>query len=280
MATAFESIASATVEAGSTITITKPSGVVSGDLMIAIIGAASADTAASLAGWTVSRDTASEPFRVTALFRVAGGSEGTDYTFDSAADGQAKIGCIVRISGAAFSGAANIVVPDNFSAVGSTATPTYANPITQATSGILLYGALAYAQVTTTDQAITNDNPTWTERLDLQYNATEDVSLSLATATATADSSTGNQTLTLSGAAQSMGFIISVKENTNVTVSPAVITITASIPAPTVTGNADVSPAVITITASVQAPTVTTAAAKWSNTQKSSAPSWSNTQKS
>lgn len=84
--------------ASSSITLTKPTGVVSGDVMYAMIFQDAAPLV-SLAGWTqlATGNTPTNSFPVTLFRRVAGASEGASYTFSGGGtNGQ---GIMVAFSG-------------------------------------------------------------------------------------------------------------------------------------------------------------------------------------
>lgn len=92
----FWSSASAEVTFATGLTITKPSGVVSGDLLIAIVlggnGTWTGDT-----GWTEAIDQGATP-GIRVAYKVAGGSEGASYTFTGSASG-VKFGIILCYRG-------------------------------------------------------------------------------------------------------------------------------------------------------------------------------------
>lgn len=83
---------------GGAITITKPAGVVSGDVMYALI-LQDAGSLPVLAGWTQlgTGNTPTNTFPVTVLRKVAGGSEGASYAF--AVGATLGEGIIVAFSG-------------------------------------------------------------------------------------------------------------------------------------------------------------------------------------
>lgn len=286
MSTAFRASASASkVHAGGTdtLTINKPTGTVEGDMLIAILGINGiAATNYALSGWTSLADANDgNNYGIKIFWKIAGASEGASYGFSiSTPPNTGLVGAIVCISGAEFAGLGNISFSTDSNA-SATTTHTFTPGITPTlTNALLIHGAFGRGLCTFSTYAITNNNPTWTEREDLQINATDDASLAVATATPSAASATGDWTLTLSSSLEAVGFILAIQENTSVTVSPAVISFTASVQSPSITGDANVSPAVINLTASVEAPTVTTAESKWKNTAKSSAGSITNTAKS
>ena len=87
MAVTYQSQASATPSSGTTITVTKPSGTVDGDVLVALIVAESSTPGVTItppAGWTAvgSGGVPSGTNRIGGCWsRVAGGSEPANYTF-------------------------------------------------------------------------------------------------------------------------------------------------------------------------------------------------------
>ncbi len=126
---------------GSTITITKPSGVVSGDLMLVFISTDGATTSHTSSGWTtVEEETTSTGAKCTLaiMSKIAGGSEPSDYTFTGGGN-QTRCGIIFRIDGqnATFKDVSGI---DN---TGDSATPTAPDVTTTVDDCLVL---CAYAQ--------------------------------------------------------------------------------------------------------------------------------------
>lgn len=87
----------ATTGSGTTsLTINKPTGVVSGDIMIVNIANDNNNGAASLSGWTLI-DSKNPDGSVSLLYKIAGGSEPSSYAFSVA--GSPSVGSIVAFSG-------------------------------------------------------------------------------------------------------------------------------------------------------------------------------------
>jgi hypothetical protein len=290
MAVAFGSIATATVNSTGTatsLTITKPTGLAAGDYMVAIFGYSGNTNPWALTGWTSvlnPNDTSARVLNILVKVASASDASASDFTFtiSSGAEPNNVCGALLRITGNLFSGTANVVASDND--VSGAASPSYTGGVTPgAANTLLIMGAVAgnsVSGVTTGSYAVTNDNPSWTERADFtETGGAEDILLAIATATYSVGTTTGNYSLAFSAdPGDSIGFLLSINESTNVTVTPDVITMTSAVQAPTLTGSASVSPSVITMTSSVQAPTTATAAAEWTNTDKSSS-SWTNPDK-
>ena len=268
------------------VTLTKPAGLAAGELMIAVISYS--DTVETqffaLTGWTshtLSQE--SGDLVTTILWKVAdaGDAAASDFTFTKTAGDEVVNLCaaLMRITGSGFSGLGNITAAD--SGISSDAAAVYTGGVTPTANSLLIMIATSGGTTATASTyAIVTSDPTWTERAELtSIDSSPDNNLVIATAVRTEATATGNFSLTWSAdPGESVGFLFSIQESTNVTVSPSVITATLSVQAPTVSGGATVSPAVITMTATIQAPTVTLTDPKWTNTDKSST-SWVNQDK-
>jgi len=140
------------------ITIAKPTGVISGDVMIVNIAQGNNDaTSASLSGWTLidgrSLDGITERY-ATALYRVADGTEGANFTFTLGAGVDAAAGSIIAFSGVNGTGGFKAdgtaggpfdVDPGTFNLGGSGSTTVTALTTTTATSNaaVIMLGAAA-----------------------------------------------------------------------------------------------------------------------------------------
>lgn len=284
MAVAVSSQSSTNFADSTTLTITKPTGVVDNDLLVAIIyGGGLAEINSVPSGWTlIQQQTTSNALELSTYYKVAS-SEGASWQWGFDASGQVA-GVVLRITGH------NTLVNIETSAKSSQSndeTPSFTNSVTPSQANSLIIFASGAEQFTdntpsASSYAIATDNPTWTELLDIASGAGDDA-LAVAYAIRTATSATGNSSLTWSdnsnNTIDTAGILIVIPPRVDVTVSPSVISATFSVQAPTVTGSAVVSPTVITATFSVQAPTVTIEAPKWVNKDKSST-SWNNQNKS
>lgn len=85
-----------------TVVINKPTGTQSGDLMIAFMaGGLGAITWSGDTSWTAVTDQNALP-NLRVAYKVAGGSEGSSYTFTASASTSHLTGCIVTYRGAAY----------------------------------------------------------------------------------------------------------------------------------------------------------------------------------
>lgn len=287
MAVAYGSVNSATLAgAGGSgiLSITKPTSLASGDMMVAVCGihGQPADFTPE-AGWaTLFTANDGNNYGIRAFWKIANSTDAaaTDFDFTIVnTSGDGIVGWLVRITGSLFIGIGNFTFTsdvNNSGATSHTFTPGVTPP---SATALYLMGAYARGLTTESGYAITNNNPTWTERVDTNINTTRDSTLSLATAVATSINPTGDFSLTLANSLEAIGFLIAIEESTNVTVSPGVQSVVVSVQDPTVTGGATASPAVIAVNVNIQAPTVITPAAKWLNPDKNNS-SWDNLSKS
>ena len=284
MAVAYEAVASAGPAGkanGETLVITKPANTADGDLLIASFGimtrSATTPQMSTLSGWTLISRTGTGNQRLNLFYKVAS-SEGADYTWQyTGEDDSGVAGAIYRISGAGNPTSIQSSVEEGTSPWAVTLTPTFHDSlaliITTANDGT----ADSTGSVST--YAITTNNPTWTERVDINadldayFGAGNPSEMLLAGATASRPEQTATGDASATIAAYNggvLGALMIIPPVSSVTVSPSVISAVATVQDPTVTGGATVSPSVITATASVIAPTITTEATKWSNTTKNS----------
>lgn len=281
MAVTYQSSQTTSYASGTTVVVTKPTGLAVGDLMVACIQALgiTAHTDITCSGWTT--ETGNTSLDAAILKKVADSSDvaASNFTFDLAGT-YISGGAITRITTASSTWTTGTI----FNA-GATSTPTFTTGITPATTDSLMLmfvvGVGNGGVETSSAYAITTNNPSWTEAYDIGINSTSDGTIALAYANRPENSATGNFSATCSGSTNTkFGLLISIPELLNVTVSPSVIDLTLSVQAPAVTGGATVSPSVIDLTASVQAPTVTTPSSVWNNEDKSSNSTFTNTPKS
>lgn len=107
--------------------VTKPAGVVAGDLLIAVMAATFGTFWTPEAGWTELVDQGSRP-SLAAARKTAGGAEPADYDFGNASSTGRELAAIIAIRGGAF---------DVVGAIG-TGDPIVAPTITLTRSGLLL----------------------------------------------------------------------------------------------------------------------------------------------
>jgi len=97
---AYQSFAEAKVvqDSADQVTVAKPAGVVENDLMVSVIVTDQDATAITCTGWTAAIESYTLSVSVAVLYKVAGASEGSDYTF-SWTGNQSAYAFIMRITG-------------------------------------------------------------------------------------------------------------------------------------------------------------------------------------
>lgn len=132
---------------GTTILITKPTGTVSGNLLIALLVSVSGDASdMSGSGWThvaTAPPSGANNIKVGILYLIAGGSEPADYTFTVSGTNAGRRGGIIRVSGfdsSTVSGA----TPATDGTSGSTNTSRNYAAVTTAVNDCLLVGCMGW----------------------------------------------------------------------------------------------------------------------------------------
>ena len=252
----------ASVTTGTTLTITKPTAVVAGDVMMASIAQyATSSAAASASGWTaIKSGSLSSTSRFgTVLYKIAGASEGSSYTFTLSPSVSGAVGDIV-----AFSGVDNTTPLDatgsGFATASSTAVGGTAITTTTNNAAAILFGMAASTSSGT--------GGTWggwasglTELYDNQGTGTGNNATSVGAAwksIATAGT-TGAGSATLSASMRNGGYWIALRAAVN-PASAANSTTTAS-PASVYADNYSTSTVTVTLkdslSAALQGKTVT-----------------------
>ncbi len=187
MAIVIESVATQTYTApsGNDLTITKPTGLAIGDLMIACVSHfAEVDNVntpySTPSGWTSaeneSHPVGSDGMAYAMFYRVAtsGDTAASNFTF-SVLSGQEYVGgCIMRVSGIRTDVTELGAVSSQF--LSNTDNPSYTVSLSPA-QDVILYVAMFSSGATpynTTDVTITGTNPTWTQ----QFDTTQTISVS------------------------------------------------------------------------------------------------------
>lgn len=293
MAVAYESVGTSS----NSLTCPKPSGLAVGDLMIAHL--ASTDSGQNLsgghalAGWTQIATHAASIGKATALYKVADASDvaASDFTFSTPTGADTSCGAIYRLSGAAGSSGGEPTGAADDATVGPDGIATFENTITPAFANCILLFLSSRGGDTDTDEpfdgyAITNNNPTWTERYELDAGSgTSDTNTFMSGATAsrpevTATGNSSGNTISNAGPA-TIGIIVAVYPIVNASTSPDVVTASLGIQTPAVTGSSQASPAVISAVATINAPAVAggTNDSLWKSQDKPSAGSITNLDK-
>lgn len=187
-------------------TITKPSGVVDGDLLVAIItwDSGSAETLTTLSGWTLIRNDnlTSLQNNMSSFYKIAA-SEGSSYVWSFSGNVN-SIGLIARINQFDVN---NPIDTSNGSGTSTTDTHSlfFTDSVTPSqVNNLILFPIQANepSQTTARDitsQSITNDNPIWNEILDSNGSPTDAYVLSLCYTNRPQKTPTGNSSATCNG---------------------------------------------------------------------------------
>lgn len=284
MAIAFASVQTAT-GSGTSVTITKPVSLAAGDVMVAHIAIDDDGGVGDIltpTGWTLVKSvietTDDTAFKLFMKVATSSDVAASDFTFSLNSQSHSYTGSIARITGSGFT----YQVDDGESE--SNASATFSGGVTPNVANTLLMfyvvtGASTAASVS--NYAITTDNPTWTERFQLDETSGGDITTAMATASRTATSATGDFTATIGTTADATGVLIAIDPTINVSVSPSVVSLSASVQSPTISGNANIAVSnPLTVTTSVNSIAVATTDGAWSNNAKSSPATFTNTAKS
>ena len=196
-AVVFRAAASTGQSSGGTITVTKPAGTLSGDVMLASVSVVSnASTVATLAGWTLllsTNQTGTNTSRLYTFYRIAGAAEPASYIWTVSG---ANIGAVAAI--ASFTGVDISLSPIDASAGQTTASSlTHTAPsLTTTVAGDMLVTVHEFASAR-------NWTPPagMTERVDRasQGKSGNGVSLEMNTESRAATGPTGTRTATAAG---------------------------------------------------------------------------------
>ena len=215
---AFAAIAqrgTATTATGTTtsLTISKPTGVVTGDILIVNIAQEGNNTTNPTAtGWTLvaGADLAGNTLRRgTVLYRVANGTEGASFTFTLGSGATSAVGDIVAFSGVDTSGATPFDVAPGTISVQASQTAVAATTITTASANaaVIMFGE-AVGSAPTWSGWVTTSPGTLAELYD---NQSTGASVGAAWAIKTTAGTTGAGAATLSSAQRNGGILIALK---------------------------------------------------------------------
>lgn len=274
MSVAYQSTQTQNWTSASSVTITKPTDLAEGDLMVVFITAQTSspsDIDFATGGWTEinSNDDGTECWR--AGYKLASSADASASNFSFGLGGTVYgAGSITRITGGIIDSGVNAkqkVTTASTTIINTLdITPSIPNNL------ILFFGWHAQnTPGTHSNYAIATSNPSWTEAYDFSSTApTPDYANFLAYASRPETTSTGDFSVDCTATGGSIfAFAVSIIPIVSVTVSPTVITASFSVQAPTVTGGAVVSPSVISLALNIQTPTVSTPTPDWTNETKS-----------
>jgi len=195
MAIAVQSSSELDYASRTTITLTKPSGTVDGDLLIAVVTHGTDKSLSTVpSGWTqMATVTSVDTGLATFLYHKVASSEGASWDWVLNAS-TFTAGAVLRVDGQKSSGFAD---QSNTDSVTNDESPTYDVTITPSNvESLLVYVIVGDngANASATSYAVTTDDPSWTEHVDV--NSTGRL-LTVASAVRTEDSATGNATVAI-----------------------------------------------------------------------------------
>jgi hypothetical protein len=193
-----------------TVTVNKPAGTISGDVLLALVTNRGANAAPSTvpSGWTLLDSAGSSTGDIMwagLYYLVAGGSEPADYTWSGFTDSCS--GGMIAVSGADTSAPFNVHTV-RYNAAGATGTAGVTTTVadTLVVSG---YGSYDNNSVTQNSWACTTD-PALTHRLESTSSGGNDSAVGAATGTKASAGATGASSYTLSASRSTVGFLLAV----------------------------------------------------------------------
>lgn len=241
MATVQSASSTAIASGSTTTTITKPTGLAVGDLMLAQVMTVENDTFSTPSGWTslhsVLVSGGTTPTRHQVFYKVADSSDTAASNFSFTAAGtNKKGGGIIRVSDIS---SLIAVAQTNTTASGSasgtltmsTQTPSRPNSVFVLLAAGGQSGTVSDYTVST--PAIATDNPSWTTQWNLTDAGTSAGNLYCATATRSQTTASGSATLAYSGGSATnniSGIFVLVNSSLASSLAPDVQVISSSIP--------------------------------------------------
>ena len=289
MAIAVASQSTNAYASAASITITKPTGLAAGDLMVAAIHVTGSETVTTPAGWTqiIAQSHGGQAQTLTTLRKTAdsGDAAASDFTFNLSGTQQVA-GILFRITGQA--GNTIIAASDN-DTLTNDGTGTFSGGVTPTEASSLLIFCIGIDQGNQagdiTGYAVVTSNPSWTEAFETERNLTDGNNYIFAVAYAirTQITATGNYSFSYGGYdganTDACGQLICVNPAISVTISPSTLNSTGAVQTPTISGGAVVSPSTINASSAILTP-ISIGQADWSAQGKSTAPTWTNQTKS
>lgn len=273
------SVSTANPGNASSITVTKPSGLAAGDLMIFHYSYNDAtDTASTISGWTHEVSNYGGTIKTGLQWKVAdsGDVAASDFTLGFTGTVGSPLGAVLRITDYVVDGLLNEnkdTGANGDSTLAMGVTPLYTN-------NLLLFFLSNNEGLTTTTYSIATSNPSWTEQYDIQGGSI--TTLSCASATRTQTTATGDASFTYgaggSGNEDFYGILVAIETPASVsTTLDAAGIVTLTTPEPSfVLGNIIPVDSAGTMTLSTPEPTISTSTkTAWTNETKPST-TWTN----
>lgn len=289
---AFGSVASAKAT-GTSVVVTKPTGLAAGDLMVAFVTEGnSGGTPSTPSGWTLItniNDIGLSGVDTYCFAKIAdaGDAAASNFTFSYSGTSTSIEAILYRITGT-FASTNNIYAfaSDNAGSEVSDVFDFSPGLTPNVASSLLIFHAHGDFNGTNTSPtvsafALETSNPTWTEDVDGHSNDTNR-SYAAAHATRTETTATGYYRVSYSVAVDNAGgILLAIADTQNATATPSAVALTATAATPASSGAANVTVSAVALSGTVPTPTATggTNDALWKNTDKPSPGSISNVDK-
>lgn len=280
---AYGSSSTNAVTTGGSCTVTKPSGLAAGDLMVAFVSTGQSSANDTPSGWSSILSNIGDPGLYLDVFvKVAssGDAAASDFTFTHSSGSAAMQVVLYRITGT-FTSSANVYakviqqpseVATDIMRASTGITPSVASSLL-----IMHFHTVCSDSDNNSfsNYALETDNPTWTERHDIQDAGSSNViRIGSATATRSATTDTGYfQAEVGSGNVSGLGnaALLAIADTQNGTPTINVIDATLAIQSPATTGGSQVTIAnPVTISSSIPSATAAASDSPWTNTDKPS----------
>lgn len=268
MAAVFEGVQSAS--GIGTLTITKPTGLAVGDILVASVFGGGGGDVSTPSGWTslITVDTDYDVYRARCFTKTADASDvaAANFAFSNSYGGFCY-GFLSRLSGAAYD---KITTYNRSNSATSSVsytgvTPAYADSLFIIVSA---FGNGGGSSPYFSSYAMATSNPTWTEQVE--YDNGGGFASSIASSTRSASTATGNISLSISGLGANSdvySYLLVFLPTANVATTPTTVDLVSTIP-PTLFP--------ISITSAVPAVTVVQENGIWTNDTQTATPTWVN----
>jgi hypothetical protein len=281
MAVSVSSVSAIATNSGTTVTVTKPTGLEVGDLIVVQLGAIGGDVMVSSdwtvpGGWTAngndnwSHSGPGAGLRHAIMYKIAdsGDVAASNFTFTYGTSTGLR-GAMFRITGqrpASFIAATNLAKTSNNAY--DTSPKAYAAGVTPTIEdSLIMIFVLTYNGSSFGSYALATSDPGgWTEAHDAS-------NLAMAYANRSQTTATGDVTIAWSGSnVGNIVIVYAISPAFGVTVSPSVINATGAVLTPTITGGMTATPATINVVGTLNEPAVSEK--PWRKRAKSSPRNW------
>jgi hypothetical protein len=230
--------ASAATTNGTTITISKPTGVVAGDVLLFSVVQNETDNdngglaSPTLSGWTLVKDrlireegtgNGDNAWFGSIYYRVADGTEGTSFTFAMNSKCDMAIGSMVAFTGVACNalkpdgsaGGPFDIVPGTFAIANSATATATGVTVANGNSAVIMFA------MCNNDRSYSSWSNSQVELFDNITTNGDDASVGAAWLSSVNSGSTGNRTVTLSASDRNSAILLVLRRATNMTVGAA-----------------------------------------------------------